>query len=82
MRVPIVKRSSLICVARERIHTQPTALFTLPGHRIICSRLPEFIERDAIRNKWKLRSAVLQTKTRGPHLTWTGIYGPVSRTSW
>lgn len=39
-------------------------LFTLPEHYLL--RLPEFIEQDAIRNKWKLRDAVRQMKSVVP----------------
>lgn len=75
-------RETLISYLRRAkiIPTQPTALFTLPRHRIICLHLPEFIEQDAIRNKWKLRDVVRQMKTRDPLLA-RDIYGPVSRTS-
>lgn len=66
------------------ILTAPTAPFTpslplLPRtHLIICSCSPEFIEQDAMCDKWKLRRC--RVKTRDPLLP-RDIYGPAPRTS-
>lgn len=57
---PLASRKNDSCAAN--------ALFTLLGYRFICTRSLEFIEQDAVRNKWKLRGAVRRsfawTKTR------------------
>lgn len=54
-------RMLIICpplASRKNDSCAADALFTLFGYRFICTRSLEFIEQDAVRNKWKLCSAV------------------------
>lgn len=60
-RAPRQSRILIICpplASRKNDSCAASALFTLFGYRFICTRSIEFIEQDAVRNKWKLRSAV------------------------
>lgn len=68
-------RMLIICpplASRKNDSCAVDALFTLFGYRFIRRRSLEFIEQDAVRNKWKLCSAVrrsfARTKNAGPRV--------------